>query len=263
MKLAHHMMTWESWADSSKIELDFDAMLREIKAIGYEGVEIGGDEKSLGKPRDILQKFADHGLEIAAFGAGVTANPHPPNTEEYRRAMDYAAELDVKTIAVCGGFLPEPRRNTFEDEYELFAQNLRDARDYAAKNDQVLAFHPHRGCLVETIEETCRVWKYLPDLDLCVDTGHLATVRCDATELVNLAPARVRHVHIKDYDSVTRKFAEPGAGNVAIDFEQFLQNLNAHGYRDWIVVERDDPPIPARESAQKSFDFLAPLMKNL
>ena len=217
----------------------------------------------MGQPHEVLQKFADNGLEIAAFGTGVTANPHPPNTEEYWRDMDYAAGLGVKIVTVCGGFLPETRRNVFEDEYELFAQNLRDARDYAAKNDQVLAFHPHRGCLVETIEETCRVWKYLRELDLCVDTGHLATVRCKATELVNLAPKRTRHVHIKDYDSSTGKFAEPGAGNVGIDFESFLRNLKTHGYDDWIVVERDDPPMPPRESAQQSFDFLSPLMKSL
>ncbi len=94
------MMAWEGWAHTSKTEFDFDKMLREIKAIGYDGVEIGGGETTLGKPRDLLQKFADNGLEIATFGAGVTANPYSPNTAEYRRSMDYAAELGVKVIAV-------------------------------------------------------------------------------------------------------------------------------------------------------------------
>lgn len=50
MKLAHHMMTWSGWAHSSKTELDFNAMLREIKAIDYEGVEIGGDAKKWANP---------------------------------------------------------------------------------------------------------------------------------------------------------------------------------------------------------------------
>lgn len=263
MKLAHHSMTWEGWAHSSKTPFDFDAMLREIKSVGYEGVEIGGDETSLGKPRDVLQKFADNGLEIAAFGAGVTANPHPPNTSEYRRAMDYAAELDVKIIAVCGGFLPEQRRNTFEDEYKLFAENLAAACEYAAQHGQNLAFHPHRGCLVETIAEVQRVWKYLPNLDLCIDNAHLLTVRCDASDLVEIAPQRCKHVHIKDYTSSTRCFAEPGAGDCSFDFEKFLRTLKTHDYDDWIVVERDAPPIPARESAQISYDFLSPILARL
>ena len=110
MRLAHHLMTWTGWSQANGQPFDLDTALHEIKAAGYEGVELGGDEQTLGDPQQLKRRVAEHGLTIAAFSSSVTANPWPPNTEQYRRELDYAAALGVSTIMVCGGFLPEPRR---------------------------------------------------------------------------------------------------------------------------------------------------------
>ncbi len=116
---------------------------------------------------------------------------------------------------------------------------------------------------METISEVQRLWKYLPQLDLCVDNGHLLTVRCDASELVEIAPQRTLHVHLKDYTSSTRCFAEPGNGDMGFSFEKFMRTLKTHDYDGWLVVERDDPPTEARLSAQQSYNFLQPILASL
>ncbi len=250
--LAHHAMTWTGWWRKHDQPFDLDLLLDEVKQAGYEGVEVGGGEGTLGAPRTFTNKLADRGLRVPAFAAAVTANPHPPNTDEYRRAMDYAAAIDVRVITVCGGFLGAKRRNTFDDDYKLFAENLAAAREYAAQLGQRLAFHPHVGCIVETIEETERLLRYLPELDLCVDSGHLIAVRSDPVALVRRYPRQIAHVHLKDWDDRASTFMEIGHGNAGLDFPALFQALEQAGYDGWVCVERDSTPIPPLESARMS-----------
>lgn len=259
MHIAHHIMTWSGWYARQQQPFDLDAALSEIKAAGYDGVELGGDEQSLGDPVALRGRLADHGLALAAWGSNVTANPWPPNTEQYHRELDYAAALGVRTIAVCGGFLPEQRRATFDSDYALFAENLGAACDYAARHAQTIAFHPHCGCIVETIAEVEQLWRYLPNLKLCVDTGHLAAVRCDPLALIERAPDKIAHIHLKDWSSAQRRFAELGEGDAGLDFARLLEQLQAIGYSGALVVERDDPPGPPIDSARISRRLLQSL----
>lgn len=258
MKFAHHLMTWEGWAAKAKIPFDLDTALAEAKASGYDAVELGGDEKNLGKPDALLKRLANHGLALGAFGVSVTANPWPPNTEAYRRSMDYAHALGVKVLAVCGGFL-SGRRNTFEADYKLFASNLATAQAYADQYQQTIAYHPHVGCIVETQKEVEWLLRYIPGLNLCIDTGHLAAVHCDPIALLKAYPRKVLHVHLKDWSWANNAFAELGAGDAGINFKGFLAELERIGYQGYVSVERDAPPIPAIESARISRAFLAGL----
>lgn len=255
-RFAHHLMTFEGWAKKNNEPFDLPAALVAIRQAGYDGVEMGGDETTLGKAADLRRMIEDHDLGIAAWSGNVTANPYPPNTEAYRRAFDYAAALGGPVIAVCGGFLPESRRNTFDSDYELFAENLGAADEYARSLGLTLTFHPHRGCIVETNEEMERLWTLLPDLAVCLDTGHTAAVRSSPQALIRARPGRVKHVHLKDFDTDKRQFAELGEGNVGLDFPDVFRTLDEDGYHGWLVVERDSPPIPAAESAAISRRFL-------
>lgn len=196
------------------------------------------------------------GLEIAAWGTAVTYNPWPPNTEQFRRESDYAAAVGVKIRAVCGGFLPEQRRNTFEHDYRMFADNLAVACQHAARNGQVLAFHPHRGCIVETNAEVEMLLRHIPHLKLCVDTGHSISVRSDPAELFGKYPDQIAHVHLKDWDPATRTFAEIGHGKAGLDFGLIFRTLEQIGYPGSVMVERDDPPMDPAASAGMSREFL-------
>lgn len=259
MKLAHHSMTWGGRALKSGEKLDFDRMLAEVREIGYTGIELGGDESTHGSPESLLNKLAANDLELAAWCSFVTALPDEKNAESYRRSINFAEQVGATVMMVCGGWLPEPRRTTFDRDYQLFAGSLRPALEYAAEHRQKLAFHPHMDCIVETDEEIRRLLSHIPDLDLCIDCGHLAGVRVDAAAVVREHGTKTVHTHVKDYHVGQRKFAELGQGDVRLDFHDFFTALREVGFDGWLVVERDDPPIPAAESARISFDFIAPL----
>ncbi|MCW8129035.1 MAG: sugar phosphate isomerase/epimerase [Planctomycetota bacterium] len=260
MRLAHHSMTWGGWYKKQNQTFQMDSFLADLKAAGYTATELGGAEDTHGPAAALKKKLADEGVGLAAWALSVTANPWPPNTERYRIEMDYAAEMGMKTLMVCGGFLGG-RRNTFDSDYELFASNLAAAQEYADKNGQTIAYHPHVGCIVETNEEVDRLLKYIPNLKLTIDTGHLAAVRSDPIALARKYPKKIIHVHLKDWDPEKNAFAELGEGKAGLDFPAFFAAMEEIGFPGWIVVERDNTPMPPVESAKISKRFLDSILK--
>jgi inosose dehydratase len=257
MLIAHHLMTWAGWANSQKQKLDLPTAFAEIKAAGYDGVEMGGDADSCGPAATLKRRLSDAGLHLAAWSIGVTANPYPPNTAAYRKQLAYAAELDCDLAVVCGGFMPGGRRNVGDPEWRMFAENLGEAYDFAAGIGVRLAFHPHRGCIVETAAEVDRILRFLPGLQLCVDTGHLLACGDDPLVLLDAHPQRVISFHLKDYEPASYGFTELGRG--AVDLAAVVAWAKRRRWDGPVVVERDAPPIPAIESGRISRDCLRKL----
>ncbi|MBP2703706.1 sugar phosphate isomerase/epimerase [Microbispora sp. RL4-1S] len=253
MRIAHHMLTWLNW-HSERDPLELDRMLEEIRETGYEGVELM--ELPVLPPAAIVKaRLAAHDLVPAAFASLVPARPE--DEERYRADMDYAAELGITTIMVCGGWLGEAgRRTTFDDDYARLAESLSAAIDHAARNGQIVAYHPHTGTIVETEEEIAMLLRHLPGLRLCVDTGHLLAVRSDPARVVRTYPGRVVHAHLKDWSRRDRFFAEIGQGDSGLDLTTFIGDLERDGYDGWLVVERDHPRVPPKESAALSYGHL-------
>ena len=244
--IAHHLMTWHGWAEQQKQEPHLPSILAEVKRAGYDAVEMGGDAASHGSAKALRALLADHGISIAAWGSGITANPWQGNTDQYRRELDFAAEMGVRTIVVCGGFL-DGRRTTYAADYRLFGENLQSMIAWAARHGQTIAFHPHKGCIVETLGEIDRLIQFCPDLRLCIDVGHLAAVFEDPLLALDAHAARVVALHLKDYDRASNRFAELGRGQV--DLAAVAAWVQRRGFTGPLIVERDSPPIPAVESA--------------
>lgn len=254
MILAHHIMTWHGWAKRDKQPFELARALAEVRAAGYEGVELGGDAEACGPAAGLRGQLAANGLACVAWSVGVTANPWPPATESFRRQIAYAAEVGVRLAVVCGGFLPGGRRTVDDGDYRLFAENLAAHEAIAAAAGITLAFHPHRGCLVETAVEVDRLVRFHPGLRLCPDTGHLAACKDDPLWLLDAHPGRVCAFHLKDFEPASANFAELGAGRV--DLAAVLGWIRRRGWDGPVIVERDDPPMPAVDSARISREHL-------
>jgi inosose dehydratase len=256
MKTAAHLGTWIGYANDQKTPFDLDAALKEIRATGYDAVEVGGGEPLFGAPAEFLAKTRVAGLEIAAYDTGVSYNPWPPNTKEYQADMRYAAALGVKTVMVCGGFNYYNRRNQYAADYDLFGKNLAAALAFARKLGLEIAYHPHRGCIVETGDETALLLKRIPSLRLCVDTAHLEACGDDAVKFIRRFGRKIIHTHIKDYDVKKNVFTELGKGRSNLEVDACLRELRKVGYVGWICVELDQTFRTPLESAQISQRYL-------
>jgi inosose dehydratase len=249
--LGHHMMTWNGYWRKHEREGSLETYFRELREAGFGWAEIGANPfgKSAAEVADLA---AEYNVRIAAIGTAVTATAHPPNTEAYQKAMDFAQELGVKTLAVCGGFIPGKRRTTFETDYELFGRNLAGAMAYAENLGLTFTYHPHLACMVETLEEIERLLQYVPELDLCVDSGHLIGAGTDPIDVLTQYPQKIKHVHLKDFDREKEAFTEIGDGSGEQDFPGFFRKLTEIGYNRPVIIERDSSPFPGQESAGKS-----------
>ena len=256
MKTAIHIGTWAGYAGKRQEPFDLGATLREIKNAGYDGVEVGGGERMLGQPADFLATVKAVGLEIAAYGTGVSYNPYPPNTADYQADMRYAAALGVKTIMVCGGFNYYNRRTQYAADYDLFGKNLGAAVKYAQKLGLEIAYHPHRGCIVETGDETALLLKRIPSLKLCIDTAHLEACGDDSIKFIRRFRRQIIHTHIKDYDVKKNVFTELGKGRSDLDVGTCLAELQKVGYPGWYCVELDETSRTPLESALISRRYL-------
>ncbi len=136
-------------------------------------------------------------------------------------------------------------------------------------------FHPHAESHVETDEQ---VRRFLADTDpervgLCLDTGHVAYVRGDASRLIREHADRVWYVHLKAVDpgvlaqvqaerlsfadAVQRDvMCEPGLGVPALDdLTDALQSLPTGTF---VIVEQDlypcdfDRPYPIAARTRKT-----------
>ena len=105
----------------------------------------------------------------------------------------------------------------------------------------------------------------LSDVGLVIDTGHLLLGGSDPTDALRRFGERVTHIHLKDVNLEVLRgaiadgadmpecwrrhiFCQLGAGDV--DLEAFATELEAAGYRGWIVVEQDWVPVPSEIEGQ-------------
>ncbi len=163
--------------------------------------------------------------------------------------------MEVPIIMCCGGFIPNQRRNTYDFDYDMFADNLGRAIRFAEKLGLTLAFHPHRGCVVETIEETQQMIKRLPELKLTADIAHLEASGANAMEFCRQFGDRIVYTHIKDYHWKKDSFVELGKGDGNLDVADCVRILDEAGYEGWLTVELDkrhdrftNPPTPLESS---------------
>jgi inosose dehydratase len=193
------------------------------------------------------------------------------------------AALGAKVIVYCevtGSVqtkrdVPLSRRPTLgRDDWKDLGQRLTEVAERTLKRGVRMAYHHHMGTVVERQEEVdCLMAATGPAVGLLVDSGHITFAGGDPLALIRRHASRVCHVHCKDLrrdvlDRVRNEdmsfldgviagvFTVPGDG--FIDFDAFLGELAAIGYRGWLVVEAEQDPAKAHPLtyARMGFDHL-------
>lgn len=264
MKTAVNTCNWDCYAKAGGRQGGFDKFLSEAREAGCNGVEVGGLDKIFPTPADAKRAIADHGLEIAAYWASVTYNPWHPNIEDYENSIRFAAAMGVEILMVCGGFLGNQRRNTYDLDYDIFAGSLGAAAKFAKEHGMRTAYHPHRGCICETTAETQKITDRLPELEICADIAHLAACGDDAVAFIRHFADKILHTHIKDYDGESDRFMELGRGDGKLDIPACINALQKIAYQGWLTIELDrawDDSLPTPlESTKISVDYLSALL---
>lgn len=244
--------------------------LREAKAAGYDGVELGNKfprEAAALKPimakaklkivsgwysARLLERDAD--AEMAAMG------PHL----KLLKAMGATAMVFAEVTGCVHGDKAaklSARKRPNEREMDLLATRMTEVAKRMRAQGMRLAYHHHMGTAIETEAEIDALMaKSGPEVELLLDTGHFTFAGGDPVRLAGKYARRIAHVHCKDVrksvladcrrrnlsflDSVLEgAFTVPGDG--CVDYPPIFAALKRAGYAGWLVVEAEQDPAKA------------------
>jgi inosose dehydratase len=264
-------------------QLPPERVLAEMAGLGLTATELGPVGYLPDDPATLRALLDRHGL--TPVGAFVPLVLHEPSLDEARRA----AEAIATTLASAGAEVfvgaavmdadwsaPAPLA---EAAFGRLVEHLGEIAALVAGHGLTFALHPHAGTLVESAADVERLLA-ASDVGWCMDSGHLLIGGCDPVGFARDHGDRVTHVHLKDVDGEVAAryrageltlmgatqaglFRPLGRGDASI--AGVLDQLDAHGYDRWLVLEQDaaitgeEPPVGSGPvlDVQASIEFLA------
>jgi inosose dehydratase len=260
-----------AWANDDMPELGGDTplenILRDIRELGFEGVELGGkfprDAASL-KPLlqshriDLIGGWYSGALLLRDAQAEIAAlQPHLA----LLKAMGSDVFVFAETSNAIHGDRAQPMTKTPSlggDQWVRFGDRMTEVADYVQGEGLKFAYHHHLGTVVESLRDLDAFLRNTGEsVGLTLDTGHAALGGIDPLLVIRKVPGRIAHVHCKDVrrDVFARArakdasfldgvlagmFTVPGDGG--LDYGEIMRALKAMDYSGWIVIEAEQDP---------------------
>lgn len=228
--------------------------IKEIGALGYEGVEIfDGNAVDFALDADRFKSLLDEaGLSLEGVYTGgnfIYEDILDEELHKVRRACQAAEALGAENLVVGGGAQRvQPKCSA---DYLALGRALDTITSMAEGHGLVACFHPHLSTIVEGPDEVDRIME-LTRMPFCPDIAHLAGGGGDPAAIIRRYGERLRHVHLKDLRREPFAFMPLGDGE--IDLRAVMAAIVESGYGGWLVVELDqydgDPAEAAKVSKQ-------------
>ena len=254
--------------------------IREISAIGYEGVEILCDvphayppEFGENKIQSIKNLLSENNLQISnlnaftLFAIGDTYHPSWIEDDEKSRetrvrhtidCIQIAKKLGAKNISTePGGPIDGTGKHNVAQMEKLFINGLLKAAKIAEKEGIKILVEPEPLLLLENSKQFKNFIKKINSeyVKLNFDIGHFFCVSEDPAQLVYELSDYADHFHLADIaQSRVHNHLIPGLG--AIDFAQVFQAMDEIGYSGFVTAELYPYQANPVETAQKTFDYL-------
>lgn len=280
------IMEVEGWSGQQA----YREVLDEMAQAGYAGTELGPYGYLPIEPERVTEELAARSLSLVSSFVPIPLDDperHAASSQEAMTVAQLLAQAGARLIVLAGEMKParmavagrvvEDRDGMSDEQWESAAQILTRVALSCRELGLATVFHHHVGTLVETPREIERLCASTDAnlIGLCLDTGHYLYGGGDPVEAVRNYGSRIRHLHLKDVRPMslasTRRegwdfleavrrgvFCELGEG--AVNFPQVIEQLMAHGYDGWAIVEQDvdasQPGVHPFESALRSRQYL-------
>jgi inosose dehydratase len=256
-------------------QLSRERVLADARQLGFGAIEAGPEGWLPDDPGLAAQLLKRHRLKLA--GGLVEAVLHRPDVRRQelarveRRARWLAAAKAEVLVVVAASSRPGyvSVDDLTQHDWLALLDGVASVMEIGARRGLPVALHPHFGSVIERPEHIERLL-VASEVSLCLDAGHLYLGGCDPLDIVQMAPTRVRHVHLKDVDSwlgamvsagelgymeaVRRGLYRPAVDS-GVNLKQLVQDLRAARYTGWYVLEQDialaaEPPPGAGPAAE-------------
>jgi inosose dehydratase len=268
VKLATGPVTWGVDFAGAPGNPPWSLVLDEIGRSGVGALELGPVGYLPENPDAIGEALGSRGL--TAVGSFVFEDFHDPGQARRIAAMTLRA---CRAITAAGGSVlviidrpgslraatagrPDDAARLRGPAWRGMLDRFKTTASVARDHGLTPVVHPHAGSFVEFEDDIERLLAGT-DLDLCLDTGHLAYAgMCAHEALLTWAP-RVSHVHLKDVRAAVLEavlernlgfwaavsegvFCPLGEGVVSLP--RVLDALSRNGYGGYATIEQDRVP---------------------
>lgn len=244
--------------------------LEQASAIGFDGVELG--HKFPRRANELRPLLAQHGLALVSgwYSLRLMERDAAAEFEAMRAHLDLLQALGCN-VMVCAEVTAcvhsdidtrlSRRPQLAPEAFSRFADRLSALAAMMRAGGMRLAYHHHMGTVIQSEDEVDALLAACSgDVELLLDTGHLAFAGGDAARAASNHATRIAHVHCKDIraDVLARVqngdtsfleavlqgvFTVPGDG--CINYNAVLEPLRAAGYDGWLVIEAEQDPAVA------------------
>jgi sugar phosphate isomerase/epimerase len=226
---------------------DFAGTLRDVAAMGYEGVELFDLH---GYPAARVRGWLDElGLDVAGRHVSLSALDG-----DLSSLAEEAEALGSSRVVL--GWVEPPRSRA---DAESHVRQIADRAAEAAALGLELGFHNHDAELRDLGGRT--MFDDLLELPIYLelDLGWAWWAAVDPVSLLERARGRVPLVHVKDFRvRGERSFCPVGDGGVG--YERVAPVAVAAGV-EWLLVEQDEADGSALEAARRSHDALRSMLE--
>jgi D-psicose/D-tagatose/L-ribulose 3-epimerase len=263
MKIGMNMFLW-----TTHMTMDHLPVLHQLKAAGYDGVEVPVLEATPAHYRALARVLDDIGLERTAVAIIPTADCNPAGAELRQRAaaLEHLKLCVDRASAVGATILAGPTHSTLglfsgtaptELERAHSAEVLRNAGEYARGAGVTFALEAlnrFECYLVNTMSDLSAFVRRIdhPNVQGMYDTFHANIEEKDLIGCIGDSFGCIRHVHISENDRGT-----PGRGH--IPFDRVLATLRSAGYNGWLTIEAFSRALPGLAAAAKVWRDFFPL----
>ncbi|MFN3550145.1 MAG: sugar phosphate isomerase/epimerase family protein [Mesorhizobium sp.] len=241
MKIGMCMFLW-----TTSVSAEHEAILRDIKATGFDGVEIPVFEGAPDDYRRLGDRLDAIGLERTAVSAmgdpamnliGEDAATRAAGIAHVKWAIDCAAALGARTLSgplhsTLGHFSGEgPTRQ----EFERSIASQRAIGAHAAERGVTIgleALNRFECYLVNTMDALSAHVDAIghPNIKAMYDTFHANIEEADPIGAFTRNLRNIVHIHISENDR-----GVPGGGN--IPWDETFAAIKASGYDGWLTIE--------------------------
>lgn len=255
MKIGFCMLLWTTSVDESH-----KALLEDIKATGYDGVEVPVFD---GTPEDYARIGAmldEIGLGRTAISVIPTLDRHPLSEDpaDRARAVEYLNWLVDCTAALGAAGVGGPLHQTLghfsgagttDEEFARAREVHAKVGDHAAANGVTLALEAinrFESYFANTMDDLTAYTKSLghPAIKTMYDTFHANLEEQDPVGAFSRNASEVVHVHISENDR-----GVPGRGHVP--WAETYKAIKSSGYDGWLTIEAFGRGLPELAAATR------------
>ncbi|HTO04200.1 MAG TPA: myo-inosose-2 dehydratase, partial [Opitutus sp.] len=277
------------WSNDDFAELSGDVpletILREMKAAGYAGTELG---HAYPRNSELTQILGRHQLQLVSGWHSTHLASAEIDAEEhaFRHHLDLLKKLGARVaiVAECTrcihgtrdaplGFGDNAQPRLTPSEWPRLASGLTRLAQIAGAAEMKIVYHHHMGTVIQNEVDLERLLSAVPEVWLLLDPGHLAFAGIDPVAFAHRYSRRIAHVHLKSLRSEIAArarregwsfhravsagvFTIPGDG--CVDFPAIFEILADADYRGWLVVEAEEDPakVPALPKARAAREYV-------